>query len=47
MLGPAYISSLNLGLFIVELSPFMLRNIKEKLFLLPVIFVVRGGIMLV
>ena len=32
--------------FLGELSPLMLRDIKEML-LLPVIFVVRGGIMFV
>ena len=42
MLGPV-----SLCLFIGELSPFILRDIKEKSLLLPVIFVVRGGIIFV
>jgi hypothetical protein len=36
-----------LCLFIGELSPLMLRDIKEKSLFLPVIFVVKGGIMFV
>jgi hypothetical protein len=43
-LGIQYVS---VCLFIGELSPLMLRDIKEKLLLLPVIFVVRGVILLV
>jgi hypothetical protein len=39
------IESVSLCLFIGELSPLILRDIKEKRLLLPVIFVVRGGIM--
>jgi hypothetical protein len=35
----------NLYLFIGELSPLILRDIKKKLLLLPVIFVVRVGIL--
>jgi hypothetical protein len=31
--------------FIVELIPLILRDIKEKLLLLPIIFVVRVGIL--
>jgi hypothetical protein len=38
------IQSVNLCLFIGELSPLILRDIKEKRLLLPVIFVVRDGI---
>jgi hypothetical protein len=34
----------SLCLFIGELRPLMLRDIKEKRSLLPLIFVVRGGI---
>jgi hypothetical protein len=30
-----------------ELSPLMLKNIKEKYLWLPIIFLVRGGIMFV
>jgi hypothetical protein len=37
----------SLGLFIGELSPVMLRDMKEDLCLLPVIFVVRGGILFI
>jgi hypothetical protein len=37
--------SVSLCIFIGELSPLILRDIKEKLLLLPVIFVVRGGIL--
>ena len=47
MLGPVYISSLLVCIFVEELSPLMLRDIKEKYPLPPVIFVVRGGIMFV
>jgi hypothetical protein len=39
-----YSQSVSLSLFIGELSPFILGDIKEKL-LLPVIFVVRVGIL--
>jgi hypothetical protein len=35
--------SVSLCLFIEELSPLILRDIKEKSLLLPVIFVVRDG----
>jgi hypothetical protein len=42
-----HIQSVSLCLFIGELSPLMLRDIKEMRLLLPVIFVVRGGIMVV
>ena len=35
----------SLCLFIVELSPLILRDIKEKLLLLPIIFVVNVGIL--
>ena len=41
------IQSVSLCLFIRELSSLMLRDIKEKWLLLPVIFVVRGRIMFV
>ena len=37
--------SVSLCLFIGELSQFILRDIKEKSLLLPVIFVVRIGIL--
>ena len=37
--------SISLCLFIGELSPLILRDIKEKLSLLPVNFVVRVGIL--
>jgi hypothetical protein len=37
--------SVNLCIFIGELSPLVLRDIKEKSLLLPVIFVVRVGIL--
>ena len=37
--------SINLCLFIGELSPLILRDNKEKYLLLPVIFVVRVGIL--
>jgi hypothetical protein len=39
------ILSISLYLFIGELSPLILRDIKEKSLLLPVIFVVRGRVM--
>ena len=42
-----HIQSVSLRLFIGELNPLILRDIKEKWLLLPVIFVVRGGIMFV
>jgi hypothetical protein len=35
----------SVSLFIGELSPLTLRDIKEKQLLLPVIFVVRVGIL--
>ena len=34
-----------LFVFYVELSPLILRDIKKKRLLIPVIFVVRGGIL--
>jgi hypothetical protein len=37
--------SVSLCLFIGELSPLILRDIKEKSLLLPIIFVVRVGIL--
>ena len=37
--------SVSLCRFIGELSPLILRDIKEKLLLLPIIFVVRVGIL--
>ena len=37
--------SVSLCLFIGEFSPLILSDIKEKLLLLPVIFVVRVGIL--
>jgi hypothetical protein len=45
MLGPVYVTSLLVCLFIGELSPLILRDIKEKSLLLSVIFVVRVGIL--
>ena len=46
MLGPVYISSLLVYVFLLgELSPLILRDIKEKSLLLSVIFVVRIGIL--
>jgi hypothetical protein len=45
MLGLAYTSSLLVCLCIGELSPLILRDIKEKSLLLLVIFVVRVGIL--
>ena len=45
MLGPVCVASL--CLFIGELSPLMLRDIKEKWLLILVNFLVRGGIMFV
>ena len=47
VLGSVYISSLLFYVFLGEFSPLMLRDIKEKGFLLPVIFVFRDGIMFV
>ena len=44
MLGPVYVSSLLVYVYLGEFCPLMLRDIKEKRLLLPVIFVVRGGI---
>jgi hypothetical protein len=41
------IQSVSLSLFIGELSSLMLTDIRDQQFLLPVIFVVRGGIMFV
>ena len=40
-----YSLSVSLCLFIGELSPLILRDIKEKYLLLHVIFVVRVGIL--
>ena len=37
--------TVSLCVFIGELSPFILRDIKEKSLLLPVIFVARFGIL--
>ena len=37
--------SVSLCLFIVELSPLILRDTKEKKLLFPIIFVVRVGIL--
>ena len=45
MLGPVSVASLLVLLFIGELSPLMLREIKEKELLLPVIFVFKVGIL--
>jgi hypothetical protein len=42
-----HVLSFSLCLFIGELIPLMLRDIKEKSLLTPIIFVVRGGIMFV
>jgi hypothetical protein len=39
-----HIQSVSLYLFIGELSALILRDIKEKKLLLPVIFIPRGGI---
>jgi hypothetical protein len=44
MLGPVYVASLLVYVFFCELSPLILRDIKEKTLLLPVTFVVRVGI---
>ena len=41
------IQCVSLCLFLMELSPLLLREIKDKSLLLPVIFVVKGGIMFV
>ena len=41
------IQSVNLCLFIGELSPLIFRDIKENCFLLPVTFVISGGVMFV
>jgi hypothetical protein len=47
-MGPVYVTSLLVYVFLMgELSPLMFKDIKEKLLLLPFIFVVRGGIMFV
>jgi hypothetical protein len=46
MLGPVCVARLLVYVFIIwELSLLMLREIKEKYFLLPVIFVVKIGIL--
>ena len=46
MLGPVYVTSLVVYVyFIEEFSPLILRDIKEKSLLFPVIFVVRVGIL--
>ena len=45
MLDPVYTSSMLVYVFVRELSPLMLRDIKEKWLLLLVIFVGRGGFM--
>ena len=46
MLGPVYVTSLVVYVyFIEEFSPLILRDIKEKSLLLPVIFLVRVGIL--
>ena len=46
MLGPVCVASLLVYVFLLgELSPLILRDIKEKSLLLPVIFVVRVGIL--
>ena len=41
------ILSVSLYLFIRGLNPLIVTDIKEKILLLPVIFVVKGGIMFV
>ena len=46
MLDPVCLASLLVCLFIGELSPLMLREIKERKLLLPVIFVVKVGILI-
>jgi ABC-type branched-subunit amino acid transport system permease subunit len=43
-LSPVYLFSLLVYVFLRQLSPLILRNIKEKWLLLIAIFVVRGGI---
>ena len=43
ILGPVYVTSVLV--FIGELSPLIIRDIKEKSLLLLVIFVVRVGIL--
>ena len=46
MLGPVYVTSLLVYVFLLgELSPLILRDIKENQLLLPVIFIVRVGIL--
>jgi hypothetical protein len=46
LLGPVYVPLLLVYVFLLgELSPLILRNIKEKRLLLPVIFVVRVDIL--
>ena len=40
-----HIKSISLCLFIVDLSPLILRDIKKKSLLVPVIFVFRDGIL--
>ena len=46
MLGPVCVASLLVYVFFIwVLRPLILRNIKEKSLLLPVIFVVRIGIL--
>jgi hypothetical protein len=46
MLGCVYLTSLLVYVFFIEeLSPLILRDIKEKSLLLPVIFVVRVEIL--
>lgn len=39
--------SVNLCLFIGELGPMMLRDIKDQLLLVPLIFIVSGEVMFV
>jgi hypothetical protein len=45
MMGAIYIASLLVCLFVLELIPLILRDIKEKQLLLPVIFVFRVGVL--
>jgi hypothetical protein len=46
MLGPCFCSqSVSLCLFIGELSPLILRHIKEKQLLLPIVLLVKVGIL--
>ena len=45
MLGPVFSQSISICLFIGELNPLILRDIKEKRLLLPIIFVVKVGIL--